>query len=285
MARGRFKKPKPLGVRRPSVALPRPNVAIEQFTTYVSAEFNRTAIFLQNEIFTRVIAAIDAAYASARAENQEITAGRARILLACHQAMYSAASCLARGVPLDAAAASRRALEAARTVLAVKLDGRNAERWTAYEGRLSRWQARQTDQTPPKLRIDYDVLKGDVLAEKLATFIGILSDSAVHFTPEFFSRLDFQERKHGGEVFLDYLEAGEDQAALELKMFAATHLLILRTIARCFGGGSGVPRHVPMALYDLAEAARGLYKKYPSTLRQECEAELQIHPEPAASTP
>jgi hypothetical protein len=283
LARGRFKKPKALGSRTPSVTLPRPNAAIEQFTMYIAAQFNRTTFFLQNETFTKVIVAVDIAYALARAEKQQITAGRARILLACHQAMYSAASCLARGLPLDAAAASRRALEAARTILAIKLDRQNGEKWMAYEERMSRWQARQADQRPPKLRIDYDVLRGDVLADKLATFIGILSDAAVHFTPEFFSRLDFQERKHSSEVFSEYLEADEHQIAQELKMLSAAHLLILKTIARCFGDSLNGPQQLPIALRGIAEAARGLYEKYPFTLRPEVEAELQIQPEPAGS--
>ena len=106
--------------------------------------------------------------------------------------MFSAASSIARGTPLDAAAASRRALEGARTALAIKLDGKNAERWEAFEERLARWNARQGDDKPPRLRIEYDALQGDALAEKLAVLIGILSDGAVHFTPEYLSRLHFQ---------------------------------------------------------------------------------------------
>lgn len=136
MARVRFKKPNPLGSNTPSVTLPRPSVALQRFTRYLAAEFNRSTIFLRNQVFTAVIAAIDSAYAAAGAENKNVTTGLVRILIACHQAMYSATSCLARGVPLDAAAASRRALEAARTALAIKVDPRNAEKWTAYKERL-----------------------------------------------------------------------------------------------------------------------------------------------------
>ena len=163
----RFKKPKPLGLRKPSVPLPRPSTALEHFTLYLAAQFNRTTIFLRNDMFSSVVEAIDAAHAAARTDNRNVTAGQARIFIACHQAMYSAASCLARGVPLDAGAASRRALEAARTALAIKLDRKNGERWIAYGERLSRWHARRTNEKPPKLKIDYAVLNDDVLAEKL----------------------------------------------------------------------------------------------------------------------
>ena len=204
MARGRFKKPKPVASRTPSVTLPRPSADLELFINYLGAQFNRTTLFLRNETFTRAVEAIDAAYAIPRPHNHLFTRGQARIFITCHQAMYSAASCLARGVPLDAAAASRRALEAARTALVIKLNDKNAERWRAYRERLSRWKARHANERPPKLRIDYAVLSGHVLAEKLACFIGILSDAAVHFTPEFLSRLDFQERKHGTQLFSQY---------------------------------------------------------------------------------
>jgi hypothetical protein len=159
-----------------------------------------------------------------------------------------------------------------------KLDTRNGERWTAYHERLSRWQARQTSQIPPKLRIVYDVLKGDVIGEKLACLIGILSDSAVHFTPEYLSSLDFQERSHGTVVFSDYLEADEDQIAQDVKMLAAVHLLILKTIDKCCGGICGTSQRFPVALLRLSEAARGLYANYPFTLRPEFEVEFETQP-------
>ena len=131
MSQFRFKKPKPVG-RKPSVTLPAPRPGSEHFTKYLAAQFNRTQLFLSNEAFSAVIIAVDSAYEAVRHQNQNVTEGRARFLVICHQALYSAASCLARGTPLDAAASSRRALEAARTVLAIKLDARNAQRWLAY---------------------------------------------------------------------------------------------------------------------------------------------------------
>ncbi|MFN0168680.1 MAG: hypothetical protein ACKV22_19830 [Bryobacteraceae bacterium] len=140
---------------------------------------------------------------------------------------------------------------------------------------MSRWQARQTEQRPPKLKIDYDVLKGDALAEKLACFIGILSDAAVHFTPEFLSRLDFQEGKHGTAIISKYLEADDHQLALDLKMLASVHLLILKTIDRCCDGGLSGSNEFRPALQDIARTARLLYDKYPFMHRPELEKELQ----------
>jgi hypothetical protein len=261
--------------------LPRPAEALESFTQYLAAQFNRSTIFLRNDTFTRLIGAIDTAYEIARTGGQNITAARARIFLTCHQSMYSAASSIARGVPLDAAAASRRALEGARTALAIKLDAKNAERWAAFEERLSRWEARQEDQKPPKLKIEYEALKGDSLAEKLATFIGMLSDGAVHFTPEFFSRLDFQNRNHGTHIFSDYLEADDQQIAGDIKMLGAVHLLILKTLDTVTDGGLSMSREFPLALQEIATAARAVYERYPFKVRAEFEEELKLEPAPS----
>ena len=227
-------------------------------------------------MFSSVVEAIDAAYATARADNRNVTAGHARIFISCHQSMYSAASCLARGLPLDAAASSRRALEAARTALAIKLDLKNSEKWLAYEERLLRWKTRRTNEKPPKLKIDYAAVNGDFAAEKLACFIGMLSDAAVHFTPEFLSHLDFQDRKHGTELFSDYLEDDERTIAHHLKQLAAVHLLILKTLDRCCDGGLSVSPKFPMALQNIAHTVGGLYREYPVTLRPELEAEFSI---------
>ena len=152
MSQFRFKKPKPVG-REPSVTLPAPRPGLKHFTKYLAAQFNRTQLFLSNEAFNAVIIAVDSAYEAVRHQNQNVTEGRGRFLIICHQALYSAASCLVRGTALDAAASSRRALEAARTALAIKLDARNAERWLAYNERLDRWKSRQAGEKPPKLRI------------------------------------------------------------------------------------------------------------------------------------
>jgi hypothetical protein len=276
MGRRRFKKPKPLGNRVPSVDLPRPTEALEPFTQYLAAQFNRSTIFLRNDTFTRLIGAADAAYEIARTRGQNISAGRARILLTCHQSMYSAASSIARGVPLDAAAASRRALEGARTALAIKIDRKNAVRWTAFEERLSRWDARKEDEKPPKLKIEYEALNGDALAEKLATFIGILSDGAVHFTPEFLSRIDFQNRNHGAQVFSDYLEADDQKIAGDIKILGVVHLLILKTLDRVCDGGLSMSHEFPIAIQEIAAAAKEVYQRYPFRVRPEFDDELEL---------
>jgi hypothetical protein len=273
MAR-RFKKPKPIRSGTPFVTLPKPSPALGEFTAYLAAQFNRTTLFLRNEMFANVVAAVDAAYAAARTDNRQVTPGLARMYLTCHQAMFSGAACIAHGVPLDAAAASRRALEAARTALAIKLDRTNGERWIAYEDRMSRWRTRDMGEKPPNLKIKYDVLIDDEMGKQLACIFGILSDAAVHFTPEFLSRLDFKERDSGTMLFSEYLETDEQEIAHHLKMFAAVHLLILKALDRCCDGGFSAAPSFCASMEFIVTAARALYEKYPRTLDPELEKQL-----------
>jgi hypothetical protein len=274
----RFKKPKPIGARAtpsvPTVTLPAPSPALKRFTEYSAAQFNRTTSFLRNPLFADFIGAVDGAYAVASKKNQNVTAGRARMYLVCHQALFSAAACIARGVPLDAAAASRRALEAARTMLAMKLDPENGARWLAHEERMERHRARKNNEKPPSLKIKYGVLDGDEDGMQLGTLVGILSDGAVHFTPEFYSYLDFQEQDNRTMMFSEYLEDDDEEIARHLRMLGAVHLLILKTLDRCCDHGFRATEGFASAIEKIVEAARALFAKYPYQLRPELEEQL-----------
>lgn len=179
-----------MGSRTPIVTLPGPAAGVGAFSYYLAAQFNKTTLFLQRVEFTAVVPAVDATYQAIRTKNQGVSNGLARMVSTCYQSLYSAASCIARGVPLDGAAASRRAVEAARTALAIKLDPKNADSWISFEKRMHRWRLRQNNEKPPSLAIKYEALNGDPLAEALQQQSGMLSDGAVHFTPEYLSRLD-----------------------------------------------------------------------------------------------
>jgi hypothetical protein len=65
-----------------------------------------------------------------------------QLLLICHRSFLSALTLIGQAQPDDAAPISRRAIEAARLALAVKTNPENAVKWTAYEQRMERWQAR-----------------------------------------------------------------------------------------------------------------------------------------------
>lgn len=280
-----FKKPKSLKSKLaapvPSVTLPKPSPALAPFTEYVAAQVNRATLFLGKTLFTDLVAAIDSAYAMVNKENRNVTPGRARMYLTCHQAFFSAAACIARGVPLDAAAASRRALEAARTMLAIKLDRENADRWLAVEERMARYRAREKDEKPPSLKIKYGVLDTDGMGKQLGTLVGLLSDSAVHFTPEFFSRLDFQQPNDGKIMFSEYLEIDDEEISHHLRMLGAVHLLILKTLDRCCDEGFSATPGFSAALDKIGTAALAIYAKYPYTLGLELEQQLGASTQPA----
>ena len=75
-----------------------------------------------------------------------------RLFLVCHSGLISAASTVARGLPADAGAVTRRAIEAACVARGIKHDPANVLRWTSYEKRMARWAARHKGKKPPRLR-------------------------------------------------------------------------------------------------------------------------------------
>ena len=118
---------------------------------------------------------------------------RARIFARCffvsHRTLLSAAMATGSGLPEDGEAITRRALEAAKTCLAIKADPANLEVWISAEKRLARWKQRGQGQIPKSLQLNYsDAVKNEPLHAELQTEFGSLSDVASHFTPEFFWR-------------------------------------------------------------------------------------------------
>jgi len=154
------------------------------------------------------------------------------------------------GLPLRGAR-----LKAARRALAIKLDAENRDRWIAYESRMERWKTRVEGEKPPKLKLSYELLNDDPMAKELGRLIGVLSDAAVHFTPEFFSHLDVTEQNAGAELFSQYLETDDGEIARHLWMFAAVHLQILRTLDRCADGGFSSASLFVSAMQDIEISA------------------------------
>src|SRR5262249_46821856 len=111
-----------------------------------------------------------------------------RLFLLSHQNFMSAASLTLRAQPNDAAAVTRRALEGARLALAIKHDKANLERWIAFEKRMSRWPQRTEGKTPQPFRPELTYPPQNAICEQLGRLVGMLSDGAAHFTPEFFDQ-------------------------------------------------------------------------------------------------
>ena len=78
------------------------------------------------------------------------------------------------------------------------------------------------------------------MAEELDRWCGILSDSFVHFTPEFYASLDWSMKTSidgGGEVFLNYFQRDKREIDRHYMMLAAAHTSILKVFDRCLDWG------------------------------------------------
>ena len=162
-------------------------------------------------LFHNLIGALDSAYRAAVGcfpmEGIPIIFGQ--ILLVCQKSMLSAATLTAQGQPEDSTAITRRSLEGARVALAIKNGDTNAAQWIAYQERHDRWSRRKQDERPKPLVVRFTDIRGDALIEGIDKHLGILSDASVHFTPEFYSSLDWEANRTPdghGEIKLNHFQ-------------------------------------------------------------------------------
>jgi hypothetical protein len=199
----------------------------------------------QSAYFKELIAALDAAYRTVIQPPPKGPLVFGRFLLICHKSMLSAATLIAQRQPEDSVGITRRAVEAARVALAIKLNDRNALQWTSYQERHDRWIKRQQGEKPKPFRVEFTDIKGEPLIDELDRWLGILSDAYVHFTPEFYDSLDWDQRigpDGDGQIFLNYFHRDAREVERHFTTLAAVHGLILKAFDRCFDGGiSGDP--------------------------------------------
>src|SRR5712692_3000497 len=148
-----------------------------------------------------------------------------QLLVLCHRAFLIAVSIIARGHPDDDACATRRALEMAKVAFAVSYNPDNMTAWLAYEERSQRWQARDAGSKPKPVFPRFDLPTEHANLNTVGHWIGILSDSAVHFTPEYLDGYDFQRREH--DYFLPYFVTNQDDLDRALRTCSACHIVIL----------------------------------------------------------
>lgn len=119
------------------------------------------------------------------------------------------------GLPEDGEAITRRALEAAKTCLAIKVDPSNLQAWRCEEKRLARWQQRGQGGIPKTLQVSYsESVKSEPLFQELQAEIGSLSDVAVHFTPDYFGSYTWEKtQRPEGSVDFSF---GLREGAIEL---------------------------------------------------------------------
>jgi len=171
------------------------------------------------------------------AANDQSTDSFDRCFFVCHRAFLSSAMLIAGSLPEDGEALTRRALEAAKTCLAIKIDPANGDAWLALEARLKRLRNRAAGRKPEPLHINYKKVKLEPLYQEVDREIGILSDFSVHFTPEFFGRYEWEEKPRPDGGFT--INFGLMKGAVEMGflMLCKHHELIIRVFDRCQDGG------------------------------------------------
>jgi hypothetical protein len=207
------------------------------FSEYFAAQADHIQQITQLPVFTKVIMPLDELYRlSLDLVPPSSKPHFGRFLLVCHKAFTSAASTIARGQPDDSQGVTRRACEAARIARATKHRPENLEAWQSYEERLARWHAREKNEKPKPLRPDIQDPPGNEFVPKLMERIGMYSDAAVHFTPEFMAGQSWRNDL-GAElvnVNLRYFEPSQEEIQRAFADLAATHVLVLRAFDECY---------------------------------------------------
>ncbi len=156
----------------------------------------------------------------------------------CHWSMLAAATNTGSGLPEDGPGITRRALEAAKVCVASKADPANFEEWRASEQRSARWSARAAGHKPkgPPVSPQYKNVSANPFYQEIQTLIGVLSDAAVHFTPEHFGLYIWEPTlNQDGSVDIS-LSIGENAVAYRLFQLIDQYLFIIRVFDHCLDG-------------------------------------------------
>jgi len=165
-----------------------------------------------------------------------------QLLVACQQTLLSGAATIGRGLPADALGVIRRGIEAACLAVAIREDPENRDRWIEAERRLARWADRRTGAKPkqPSKNVIYPE---SPLVESLRAKLGVMSDSGIHFVPEFLSmqrwRIERQPNSASPRpAIVRFADAETSRRGVggALMFLASVHLDILDVFVGCFDG-------------------------------------------------
>lgn len=206
---------------------------------FFDAQMNNLRHAIKIPHIQQLTQAIHQAYTAARAsvppDGPPLLFGK--LLLICHKSLLSAASLIVSSLPDDSVGITRRALEAAKVALAVKIDERNANAWLSFEERHSRWLARQDGRRPAHFKVSFEGVRGDPDIDFVDRYLGILSDAFVHFTPEYYSILDWEVLPGAGDQFtvrLNYFHRSNREIERQLLQLVVVHGRILQIFDRCY---------------------------------------------------
>jgi hypothetical protein len=82
-------------------------------------------------------------------------------------------------------------------------------------------------------------VRGDAMYDELGRLLGILSDASVHFTPEFYTSLNWEVRRTSqteGEIYLEYFQNSVRDVERHFMTLGAAHGTILKAFDRCYDG-------------------------------------------------
>lgn len=249
--------------------MPAPDV-----TTFLEVEFQQLRKNLALPHVQQLVPPLHRAYNltwDAVPENRRLSIGK--FLLLCHRAFLVSVSLIARGHPDDAAGTTRRAIEIARTAFAISYKKSNLDRWLAADTRRARWQARtapppkapERKKKPPRLEVRFELPASHKVLENLTEMLGIESDAAVHFTPEYLGNYDFDIREAEGMAFFSYFVTERAHIERSLRFCASTHHSILFLFNDTLKGKPSASREWCEAMDTAREAALKLLRTPPET--------------------
>jgi hypothetical protein len=236
------------------------------FSDFMAAQAANAEALADKPHFASLVPLVDRMYRCiVDIAGQKYSPTLVKLLVLCHRELLVAASQIQRGLPYDAAANTRRAVEIARVALAAKRDIANAEKWLMEDKRQARWDARQQGIKPKRHPgVKFECLENEPLLAQLDDFSGIASDLYIHFTPEFFGQGFFtQTAGEGNKVQIDPHYFSNERTLLQhAVMLCSLHVRILLVFHACFEGtvAQDAGWKVLCATFDqlAAELARGL---------------------------
>jgi hypothetical protein len=210
------------------------------FSDFMAAQADNAEALADKPHFASLVPLVDRMYRCiVDIAGQKYSPTLVKLLVLCHRELLAAASQIQRGLPYDAAANTRRAVEIARVALAAKRDIANAEKWLMGDKRQARWDARQQGLKPPSLpAVKFVGLENEPLLAQLQDFFGIASDLYIHFTPEFFGQGFFtQTAGEGNTVQIDPHYFSDERTLLQdAVMLCCLHVRIMLVFDACFEG-------------------------------------------------
>jgi len=213
-------------------------MSLEEFIGYDQYNLEQVQSLLVHfgELMPRCFALYEGSKGALPVVKDETALAFARTFLLCQKSFLSAAANIGRRHPDDAAAITRRAIEAACLALAVKHDTSNLVRWKAQELRAQRWSDRGQGRKPQRLSPDIKYPADHRGLEELRRYAGVVSDTFVHFTPEYLEGHGWKVETEADQLSmaLPFHEPDQRRSEREFVVLAAIHVRILDLLDECF---------------------------------------------------